>query len=122
MSAKIECAHYLTSILANAFTTLTSGPIPDLLAAQRIQRLVSTAEGISDGYFAQIEPFYEPITPKFMLTVQTVNDSVISGGSSVAQLRRLHCNVGCCFTGVTRPCHVAIVRRTPSNLKQKKQQ
>lgn len=84
MSTKIDCAIYLKSILAKAFAKLTSGATPDLLAAQRIQRLVSTGEGISDGYFAQIEPFYEPITPKFMLTVQTVNESVISGGSSVA--------------------------------------
>jgi hypothetical protein len=79
--SKLECAHYLTSILANAFTKLTSGPTPDLQGAQRVQRLVSTADGISDGRFSQISPFY--FTSKFMLTVQTLNESVISGGSPV---------------------------------------
>jgi hypothetical protein len=122
MSAKIECAHYLTSILANAFTTLTSGPIPDLLAAQRIQRLVSTAEGISDGYFAQIEPFYEPITPKFILTVQTVNDSVISGGSSVAHFDDYIATLVAALQAYAPRTTPQIMRRNSSNLKQKKQQ
>jgi hypothetical protein len=43
-----------------------------------------TAESISDGYFAIIEPLFEPITSKFMLTVRTLNESVISGASPVA--------------------------------------
>jgi hypothetical protein len=82
MSTKIDCLVYLKSKLANEFTKLTTGDTPNLPAAQTIQRLVTTAHGIDDGYFAIIASFYEPITPKFMLTVQTLNEAVISGGSN----------------------------------------
>jgi hypothetical protein len=84
MSTKIDCVLYLKSMLANAHIRLASGPATDLPAAQRVQRLVMTAESISDGYFAIIEPLFEPITSKFMLTVRTLNESVISGASPVA--------------------------------------
>jgi len=43
-----------------------------------------TAENISDGYFAKIEPFFEPVSPKFILMVKVLNEGIISGSSSVA--------------------------------------
>ena len=45
---------------------------------------VLSAENVSDGYFAKIEPFYEPVSPKFMLMVKVLNESIISGSSSAA--------------------------------------
>jgi hypothetical protein len=82
MSTKIDCLTYLKSKLANEFTKLTTGDTPNLSAAQNVQRLVTTAHDISDGFFAQIESFYDPITPKMMLMVQALNESVISGGAT----------------------------------------
>jgi hypothetical protein len=69
MSTKIDCVIYLKSKLESEFTKLWTGKTPNIPAAQKIQRLVLTAENISDGYFAKIEPFYEPVSPKFMLMV-----------------------------------------------------
>jgi hypothetical protein len=84
MSTKIDCLVYLKSKLANDFTKLTTGDSPNLPAAQNVQRLVGTAENISDGYFAIIEPLFDPVTPKFMLLVRNLNHSIITGTSSPA--------------------------------------
>jgi hypothetical protein len=84
MSTKIDCVTYLKSTLTTAFTKPTVGPSPNIPAAQRIQRLVLSAESISDGYFAKIEPFFEPVSPKFMLMVKVLNEAIISGSSSAA--------------------------------------
>jgi hypothetical protein len=78
MSTKIDCLTYLKSKLANEFTKLSTGATPNVPAAQNIQRLVGTAENISDGYFGIIEPLFEPVTPKFMLLVRNLNDSIIN--------------------------------------------
>ncbi len=82
MSTKIDCVIYLKSKLENEFTKLSTGKTPNIPAAQKIQRLVLTAEDISDGYFAKIERFYEPVSPKFMLMVKVLNEGIISGVSS----------------------------------------
>jgi hypothetical protein len=84
MSTKIDCVTYLKSTLTTAFTKPTVGPSPNIPAAQRIQHLVLSAESISDGYFAKIEPFFEPVSPKFMLMVKVLNEAIISGSSSAA--------------------------------------
>lgn len=78
MSDKIDCLVYLKSKLQSELNKLSAGD-----AAQNIQCLLGTANNISDGFFAKIAPFYEPITPKFMLTVQTLNESIVSGSSSL---------------------------------------
>src|SRR5260370_38580869 len=86
MSTKIDCVTYIKSTLTPAFTKPTVGPSPNIPAAQSIQRLVLSAESISDGYFAKIEPFFEPVSPKFMLMVKVLNEAIISGRSSSANL------------------------------------
>ncbi len=60
MSTKIDCVIYLKSKLENEFTKLSTGETPDIPAAQRIRRLLLTADNISEGYFAKMEPFFEP--------------------------------------------------------------
>jgi hypothetical protein len=82
--SKIDCLVYLKSTLENQFTKLTTGESPNLPAAQNVQRLIGTAENISDGFFAQISPFYEPITPKMMLLVKVLNEGIINGTASAA--------------------------------------
>jgi len=84
MSTKIDCLTYLKSTLQIQFTKLTTGDSPNLPAAQNIQRLMGTAHGIYDGFFAIIEPLFDPVTPKFMLLVRNLNDSIITGTSSPA--------------------------------------
>ncbi|MGZ4965251.1 MAG: hypothetical protein ACXWC8_22065 [Limisphaerales bacterium] len=66
MSTKIDCVIYLKSKLENEFTKLSTGA-PDIPAAQRIQRIVLTAENVSDGYFAKLEPFFEPVSANSFL-------------------------------------------------------
>jgi hypothetical protein len=83
MSTKTDCLAYLKSKLENEFTKLiVSGS--NLPATQTIHRLVSTADNIDDGFFAQIEPSYEPLTPKFLSTVQTLNNAIVGGSSTPA--------------------------------------
>jgi hypothetical protein len=81
MSTKIDCIIYLKSKLESEFTKLATGETPNLPAAQKVQSIALTAENISDGYFAKIEPFFEPVSPKFILVL---NEGIISGSSSVA--------------------------------------
>jgi hypothetical protein len=84
MSTKIDCLVYLKSKLANEFTKLTTGESPNLPAAQNVQRLVTTAHGIDDGYFAIIEPLFVPASSKFLLLVRVLNEGIINGTSSPA--------------------------------------
>jgi hypothetical protein len=84
LSTKIDCVVYLKSKLASEFTKLTSGPDQNIDAAQKVQRLFLSAENISDGYFAKIKPWYEPVAPKFLLTVKALNESIINGGTSAS--------------------------------------
>jgi len=84
MSTKIDCVIYLKSKLESEFTKLTTGETPNLPAAQKVQLIVLTADNVSDGYFAKIEPFFEPVSPKFMLMVKVLNESIINGNSSAA--------------------------------------
>jgi len=72
----------LKSKLNSEFTKLTTGETPNLPAAQKVQRIVLTAENVSDGYFAKIEPFFEPVSPKFLLMVKVLNEGIISGVTS----------------------------------------
>jgi hypothetical protein len=55
MSTKIDCIIYLKSKLEKEFAKL---------------------------HFAKIEPFFEPLSPKFFLMVKVQNESIISGNSS----------------------------------------
>jgi hypothetical protein len=80
MSTKIYFIVYLKAKLNHEFTKLTTAG--NLQGAQNVQRFLGTNDHVHNGYFAKIEPFFEPITPKFMLTVQTLNEAVISGASS----------------------------------------
>jgi hypothetical protein len=82
--SKIDCLVYLKSKLENEFTKLTTGDTPNLPAAQNVQRLVTTAHGIDDGFFAIIAPLYEPISPKFMLLVKVLNEGIVNGTASAA--------------------------------------
>jgi hypothetical protein len=77
--SKLDCVVYLKSKLHYEFTRLTAGPAPDRPAAQRVQRLVLTAANISDGFFVKIEPLFDPVTPKFLLTVKALNEAIIRG-------------------------------------------
>jgi hypothetical protein len=85
MSTKIDCLVYLKSKLENEFTKLVASG-SNLPAAQTIHRLVNTADTIDDGLFAQIEPFYEPLTSKFLSTVQTLNNAIVSGNPTPVNL------------------------------------
>ena len=83
MSTKIDCIIYLKSKLEKEFAKLTTSEAPDLPAtAQKLRRILLTADNVSDGYFAKIEPFFEPLSPKFFLMVKVQNESIISGNSS----------------------------------------
>jgi hypothetical protein len=84
LMSKIDCLVYLKSKLANEFTKLTTGNTTNLPAAQSVQRLVTTAHGIDDGFFAIIEPLYDPVTPKFLLLVKVLNEGIINGTASAA--------------------------------------
>lgn len=42
-------------------------------------RVVATAENISNGYWARIEPLYEPFAPKLQLAVRDLNKAIIAG-------------------------------------------
>jgi hypothetical protein len=79
--SKLNCLTSLKSQLASTFAVLIGAESSNLTSAQAVQRLVNSADNISDGFYAQIAPFYDPLTPKFMLAVKTLNESIISGST-----------------------------------------
>jgi hypothetical protein len=60
--SKLNFIVYVKGLLNRDFATLTTAN--DTHGAQNVQRFLGTADHIHDGYFARIEPFFEPITPK----------------------------------------------------------
>jgi hypothetical protein len=73
--------NYITSTLTAASNKLKSQTPPDNATAGRLDTIVRTAENISDGYWARIEPLYEPFSPKLQRAVRDLNVSVIAGQS-----------------------------------------
>jgi hypothetical protein len=81
MNIKDDCFVSLKGLLANS---LAREPTPQTLAARNLQRLLDTATEILSGHFSKIEPYYDPLTPKFMSAVGAVNAAIVSGGSTAA--------------------------------------
>jgi hypothetical protein len=79
MSTKIDFATYLTSTLTAASTKLKSQSPPNNAKASRLDTIVRSAENISVGYWAKIEPLYEPFSPKLQLAVRDLNTAIIAG-------------------------------------------
>jgi hypothetical protein len=76
---KLDCLFTVQSLLNERFATLFASGT-NLSAAQTLHTLVLTATSDSlDGFWAQIQPFYEPLTPTFQSKVRTLNDSIVSG-------------------------------------------
>jgi len=81
MSTKIDFITYLKSTLTAASSKLQSALSPDIETAGRLDQIVRTAENISSGYWAKIEPLYEPFAPKLQLAVRHLNNDIIAGQS-----------------------------------------
>ena len=79
MSNKIDCLTYLKSTLSSDSSKLLSAQPPDTATAGRLDQIVRTAENISDGYWARIEPLYDPFAPKLQLAVRDLNKAIIAG-------------------------------------------
>jgi hypothetical protein len=77
---KADCHFSLQQILINQFTTLVASGT-NLSAAQTFHNLALTANNIDDGIYAQIKPFYEPLTGTFLSKVQALNDSIVAGAT-----------------------------------------
>jgi hypothetical protein len=77
--SKISFTTYLKSILVSESSKLKSAQPPNLEAARKLDRIVATAENISDGYWVRIEPLYEPFAPKLQLAVMHLNADIIAG-------------------------------------------
>jgi hypothetical protein len=82
MSTKIDFIVYVKGKLNHALATLLAAN--DVPAAQNVQRFLGTPDQLHDGYFAQIEKSFEPITSKLMLAVDTLNNAIAAGTSSPA--------------------------------------
>ena len=82
MSSKLDCLHTLQQLLFHRFNT-TLGNGTDVSAAKRFHNLALTASNHSfdDGLYAQIKPFYEPVTGAFLSKVQALNASIEAGVS-----------------------------------------
>ena len=78
MSNKLDFITYLKSTLAAASTRALAEQPPNIEVACRLDRIVRTAENISDGYWAQFEPLYEPFAPKLQLAVMQLNAAVVT--------------------------------------------
>jgi hypothetical protein len=80
--SKLNCLTSLKSQLASTFAVLISAQSPNVAGAQAVQAIVNTADNIDNGFWEQIAPFYDPLTPKFMLAVKTLNEEIISGATT----------------------------------------
>ena len=81
MSSKLDCLHTLQQLLFHRFNT-TVGSGTDLATTQTFYNLAMTAsnDSFSDGLYAQIKPFFEPLlTWTFLFKVKELNDSVENG-------------------------------------------
>jgi hypothetical protein len=79
--SKLDCLFSLKQKLNDNFTKLAASNAP---AAQTFQRLLLAADNIDDGFYAQIKPFYDPLTAAFLSKTQALNDSIVSGGATLA--------------------------------------
>jgi hypothetical protein len=82
MSSKIDFTVYIKGTLNRQLATLLAAD--DVQGAQNVQRFLRTSDHIHDGYFGSIAPAFEPIPPKLMLAVQTLNNAIVTGTSSPA--------------------------------------
>ncbi len=81
MSHKLDFITYAKSTLVTASSKLQSAQPPDLDTARRLDQIVRTAEDISTGYWAKIEPLYQPFAPKLQLAVRHLNADIVAGQS-----------------------------------------
>jgi len=75
-----NCFTSLKALLSYTEANLTT----NLPAARNFHRLISTANEILSGHYAKLEPFYDPLTPRFMSAVVAVNTAIVNGQSSPA--------------------------------------
>jgi hypothetical protein len=75
---KADCHFTLQQLLFARFNTLVASGT-DLAAATTFHNLALTANNLDDASYAKIKPFYEPLTPAFLLKTQALNDSIASG-------------------------------------------
>jgi hypothetical protein len=80
--SKIDCLFSLQSLLLNRFNTIVASGT-NVSAAKSFHNLALTASNHSfdDGLYAQIKPFYEPVTGTFLSKVQALNASIEAGVS-----------------------------------------
>lgn len=83
MSTKIDFITYLKATLVSASSKLKSAQPADLATARRLDEIVRSAENISSGYWAKIEPLYEPFAPRLQLAVMHLNADIIAGQAAV---------------------------------------
>jgi hypothetical protein len=79
MSTKIDFITYLKATLVSASSKLKSAQPAYLATARRLDEIVRSAENISSGYWAKIEPLYDPLAPKLQLAVMHLNADIIAG-------------------------------------------
>ena len=78
--SKIDCIFSLQSLLLNRFNTIVASGT-NVSAAKSFHNLALTASNHSfdDGLYAQIKPFYEPLTGAFLSKVKALNDAIADG-------------------------------------------
>ena len=79
LSSKLDFITYAKSMLVTASTKLKSETPPNNNIAGRLDTIARTAENISDGYWARIEPLYEPFALKLQLAIRDLNKAIIAG-------------------------------------------
>jgi hypothetical protein len=80
MSSKLDCLHTLQQLLFHRFNTAV-GSATDLAATQTFYNLAMTAsnDSLSDGIYALIGPFFEPVSGAFLSKVKALNDAIEEG-------------------------------------------
>jgi hypothetical protein len=80
--SKLNFIVYVKGKLNHSLTTLIAAN--DAQGAQNVQRFLRTSDHIDDGYYSRFASDFDPITPKLMLAVQALNNSIVGGTSSPA--------------------------------------
>jgi len=80
---KADCHFTLQQLLFARFNTLVASGT-NLSAAQTFHNLALTANNLDEGYWNQMRPFYDPLTPAFLLKTQALNDSIANGDATPA--------------------------------------
>jgi hypothetical protein len=80
--SKLDCHFTLQQLLLHRFNTIVASGT-NLSAAQTFHNLALTAsnDSFEDGFYAQIKPFYEPLTGTFLSKVKALNDSITAGAT-----------------------------------------